>query len=590
MSRIQLINTNSTKYLHPGDVIEGICADDLRGVKVLVINLPIREQATPNNPPLGPAFLIARLKQYGVETKMIDLNAYRIKDKLAEQRGLQNGRVLTTDETEKMLTDFFKKYGEYDLIALSGLITTLSWQQQVASIVRKMLPAALIVTGGGLATEFREILFKWIPELNGIAHSEGEDVIVKMAYDANLIKRKGRKSAINSGKLAPYLIGEYNNEPLFQYDGDRPRDLDNLALPDWSSLEEDVYGNNVLEWYINTPVWGTDANNSSGTSFTMNRSLSMISSRGCPFACKFCFRGAQGERNYGVRSAESMIAEFKHIHNTYNIDFVAILDDNFMVQPKRIVDLAEKIQPFLLESGMRWGTHGRLDEAADLRPGNKSREQTKNKILRVEEMKKAGCAYIGFGAESASSRVLDEMGKGGFILSNGVSKVNDFEFPVTMLEGVKNTWNAGIHANCTWIMGYPTETLKDLKTTVAFIKWQEELYTKGVSSGTKEYKNLYDSVNKHLFVASAYPGTEMFKLPTVQKKLTQAFGVQFDKVTKQPIPDQSFYKYVTELDDATKVISGDGGVLNYSDMDDETFFQARKHIEDGNIDKVLDMP
>ena len=73
-------------------------------------------------------------------------------------------------------------------------------------MIRQLQPQAILASGGGLATEFREVLFHWIPELDAIAHSEGEDVIIKMAYDARIIRNKGFKQAELSGKLAPYIL------------------------------------------------------------------------------------------------------------------------------------------------------------------------------------------------------------------------------------------------------------------------------------------------------------------------------------------------------------------------------------------------
>ena len=60
-------------------------------------------------------------------------------------------------------------------------------------------------------------------------------------------------------------------------------------------------------------------------------------------------------------------------------------------------------------------------------------------------------------------------------------------------------------------MGYPGEELKHLKETISFIKWQEEYYTQGLTPGTPEYDINHQSVNKRLFVATAYPGTDLFR-------------------------------------------------------------------------------
>jgi len=564
----------SKQYYHPFDIIKNIQRSQLKGTKVTLINMPIREHAKPNNPPIGPALLAACLQKYDVEVNIIDLNAYRINDNL-------NQRMLTNKEASQLFEKYLNVHGDQDLIALSGLITTLRWQKEIAAIVRKLQPQALLVSGGGLATEFRGVLFQWIREIDAIAHSEGDDVIIKIAYDAKMIKDMGINNAVNSGKLAPYFIGIINKRPRFFYDGGRPHDLDNLPFPAWHLLDSDINGEPVLENYIKVPVWGGLASNSSAASFTMERSLSMISSRGCPFNCRFCYRGAQGERKYGIRSAQNVVNEMELNVKRYHLDFIGIIDDNFMVNSKRIQDLAVKIQPILNDFKFHWGTHGRLDEAADL--------NQKNNISRIEEMAKSGCIYIGFGGESASRFVLNEMGKGGFILQNGDIQINDYTFPVTMIEGIKRTKQAGIHANCTWIMGYPGEKLEDLKTTVAFIKWQEDLYTHGLPFGSSDYENARASVNKSMFVATAYPGTEMARHSVVRKKLSETFGIHFDSETNEAIPDKNLFNYVLELDDATKLLEGKGGILYYGDMDEDQFSQAKEYVEKENIYKILEM-
>ena len=44
-----------------------------------------------------------------------------------------------------------------------------------------------------------------------------------------------------------------------------------------------------------------------------------------------------------------------------------------------------------------------------------------------------------------------------------------------------------------------------------------------------------------------------------------------------------------ELDDASKVLVGDGGTLYFGDMDIDQFLQAREYVESGDIYKILDM-
>ncbi len=561
----------------------------LRGAKVTLINMPIREQARPNNPPVGPALLAARLREYGAEPCIIDLNIYRIQDEEAKRRGLEAGRSLTFMEAKGLLARTLQKVGHQHVIGLSGLITTLSWQIEIAKIIKELDPDALLVSGGGLATQFRTTLFEWIPDLDAVAHSEGDDVILKITQDALSMREMGADKAYKAGRLDPYFYDMKNGRPRFFYEGNRTANLDVIPFPAYDLLDSDVDGFPVLETYLKTPVWGGSAKNSSATSFDMTRSISTISSRGCPFACKFCFRGAQGERNYGVRSAQDIANEFQHYKERYNVDFIGLVDDNFMVSSKRITELADLLESEAQLGVLRWGTHGRLDEAADLRPDRHGGHVSAS-VRRVDDMARAGCVYIGFGAESASPGTLENMGKGGFILSNGVKQVNGFEFPVSMIEGIKNTNEAGIHGNCTWIMGYPDETLEDLKTSIAFINWQEEEHTRGLLPNTVKYDDAKASINKAVFTATAYPGTEMFKHPKVIEQLQSVFGLTFDPKTNIPITNDNYKKYVLELNDANKLLYADNGrPLNYSAMPDDQFIEVRDMLDTDRIFEVLEL-
>ena len=548
--------------------------DSFSGMKITFINMPLRESARPNCPPEGPGILSAIARMFGAEPYIIDLNGYRIKDAEAERRGLTYGRHMSYQEAEDMFVQHLHNVGNQDVIAFSGKITTLRWQEEMAKIVRKHQPDCFMVTGNGLATEIRSGLFKWIPELDGIGRSEGDDIILLMLNDARLIKEMGASNAVNSSNISPYCIGEINGKVRFQYEGDRPSDLDSIPYAALDLLESDPYGHNVLEDYINVPVWGLGANNSSATPFSMKRSLTTVSSRGCPYSCAFCYRGAQGERNYGMRSPEHIATQIRHYVDKYNLDFVGFPDDNFAVSKKRIKQFPKVFSEYGLDK-VRWGTHTRMDEAD----------------ARLRDMAKSGCVYIGFGAESASPRTLTTMQKGGFILRRGVENImingKNYEFPKTMVDAIKNCRDTGIHANCTWIMAYPGETLEDLKVSVAFIMWQQQFWTEGLTPGTEHYNNALAGVNSKMFTATAYPGTDMWKV--VRPGLEKNFNISYDKFNR-PICDDNFHQYVLELDDATKVLNNlNGDPVNFGAMPMDQFLQAREYIDSDQIHKVLDM-
>lgn len=564
--------------MHPADIIASITPRELSGIRVLFINMPLRESARPNITPEGPLLLATRLRsQYGVETTIIDLNAYRISDAVAQARGLQYGRHLTHAETEGLIRRHIARHGEPELVALSGKITTLRWQEAVASIIRDILPDVFLVSGGGLATELKTGLFAYIPTLDAVAHSEGDDIIVKIVYDAHIIRTIGMSGAATSSKLRPYYLGPLSGRHRFLYAGDRPRDLNAIPHAELELLHQDVDGNPVLGWYLDIPVWSTAANNSSAAPWRdtdVVPKTTSVSSRGCPFGCTYCFRKTQGERNWGVRSAEHVMRELEEHITRYGIKFHGFLDDNFAVTLDRIRDLNNLVP---------WGTHARLDEIAGLNGTTRG---------TVEMMAKAGCRYIGFGPESASAKVLTIIGKGGHTLTNGFTRVSvggeSHEFPTSMIVGIQKAAQSGIHGNCTWIYGSPTETIDDVKESVRFMLWQIEFYAQFGVPPT--------AVNTRMFTMTWYPGVALTNNDRVRSELSRVFGLHFrpaapnvSGIRWDPVIDRAFYEYLTSLDDATKTLEKNGESLNFSDMPNGTFAQVRNHIDSGNTLRILDI-
>ena len=71
--------------LRRSEVLKNISYDELKGIKITFINMPLRETASPNTPPEGPGILSAIVRRYGGEPYILDLNGYRVKDKFAKE-------------------------------------------------------------------------------------------------------------------------------------------------------------------------------------------------------------------------------------------------------------------------------------------------------------------------------------------------------------------------------------------------------------------------------------------------------------------------------------------------------------------------
>lgn len=595
---------------HPAEYVRDITPDQIAGTNIVFINMPLREKATPNTTPEGPLLMATNLRQnYGVNATVIDLNAYRIQDEEAQRRGLENGRHLNDTETRELIEKHCRVHGEPYVVAFSGMITTLGWQKKVARMVKEMLPDSFLVSGGGLATEFRPTplnpqgLFNplFLPEIDALAHSEGDEVILKITRDAKIIRERGWRNALQSGELEPYYYGEVGGRPRLRYCGARPKPivprskvLPNFPWADLDLLKTDVFGKPVLNGYINTDAWGDPKTaNSSKAHFPMRPKTTSVSTRGCPYTCKYCYREMQGETLWGMRSVEHLVGEMREHIERYGITFKSYPDDNFAVDPGRIKEMIPYFREFA-QMGIYWGTHTRLDEAGGFipKPGSNGREFIFEHPLRVQHMAEAGCRYIGFGPESANKNDLEALGKGGFTLSAGYMPVavsgEIHWFPKAMVYGIMHSVIFGIHSNCTWIMGAPGSTVDRLKETVLFIKWQEEYYAQhGIPA---------DAVNKNMFALTYYPGTKMANHPRVRQRLSEVFGLTCVKVHPtrdeyEPLHDEYFQGYVSQLDDAVKVLHDPrtGQPLHFSDMTEEEFLQAKEYIDSDQLFRILDM-
>ena len=118
--------------------------------------------------------------------------------------------------------------------------------------------------------------------------------------------------------------------------------------------------------------------------------------------------------------------------------------------------------------------------------------------------------------------------------------------------------------------------------------------TEGLTPGTESYQDARSAVNQKMFIATAYPGTAMFKEEKVQRALVEHFGITFHRspgtLEWQPICDEAFQRYVLELDDATKVLADDAGnPLNFGEMPQDKFLQANEYVDTGRIEKILEM-
>ena len=165
----------------------------------------------------------------------------------------------------------------------------------------------------------------------------------------------------------------------------------------------------------------------------VNPSITVITSRGCPFACTFC-DAEMTPRQYRAMSPTRTVDLLEHIIKTYNPPSIIFFDDLFTIQRKRVIAICKEI----VARGLyfEWNCESRLDTMD-------------YEMLRW--MRKAGCVKIYYGLESGSPEMLVSMKKG--------------LTPEKILSAAKLNREVGMYFKYFLIYGFPNERPNDHRLT-----------------------------------------------------------------------------------------------------------------------------
>ncbi|MBC7235766.1 MAG: radical SAM protein, partial [Chloroflexi bacterium] len=162
--------------------------------------------------------------------------------------------------------------------------------------------------------------------------------------------------------------------------------------------------------------------------------VTVLSSRGCPYHCSYCFKGIVG-RTYRQRSPENVLRELKLLTDDYGYRHVYFIDDLFTYDPERLAAICQGM--IAAELDLRWQCLARVDR---VRP----------ELLRL--MYRAGCREVHYGIESGNPQILRHLGKG------------------ITLEQVRQavawTVEAGILVKGYFMLGLPGDTLETMQQTI----------------------------------------------------------------------------------------------------------------------------
>lgn len=228
-------------------------------------------------------------------------------------------------------------------------------------------------------------------------------------------------------------------------------DLDQLAFPAW-----DLF-----------PLWNYWRLRFAHGPQSRRRYLPLLTSRGCPYNCRFCVAPATNLQKWRARSAKNVVDEMAHYLKTLQVREFHIEDLNPTVSEERTRALCTEILARKLKVDWKLVSGTKAETIAG--------EET------IDLMAKAGCRYISISPETGSARLLRQMGK-----------PFNLEHAKKLIGWMKH---AGIKSQACFVLGFPGETVEDRAATEGLV---HDLTKLGV-----------DEIA--LFIISPVPGSRLYE-------------------------------------------------------------------------------
>ncbi len=225
---------------------------------------------------------------------------------------------------------------------------------RLARQVRRWSPGTIIIVGGPLATSLGTEIMD-CGDFDMAVVGEGEEAMLALM--------RWKKESTGALSDIPGLIwregGRVRQNPPAPPIGD----LDSLPFPDY-----DLAGAQDF--------------------------FHLVSGRGCPHNCIFCFQGVHGLK-FRLRSVDNLMDEIVHNIEKYNSRYFDIIDDTFVSDHRRVMEFAKRLKKYREESGrdFLFFCQGRVD-------------QISRHPEMIPALNEAGLARLQIGIESGDPDML----------------------------------------------------------------------------------------------------------------------------------------------------------------------------------------
>ncbi|MDE2221577.1 MAG: B12-binding domain-containing radical SAM protein [Candidatus Omnitrophica bacterium] len=361
--------------------------------------------------PIGLAYIAAIIRQEGHEVFVIDAAGSALERFEAIPSSLDSltRQGLSPDDIVERIPPDSRIVGMTNMFLHEWPLLC-----EIAEKIKKRYPSMIIILGGENATAFWNRIFEETDAVDYCVLGEGEHKIIELIH------------ALESGEATSSLPGvaAYKSGPSQAIPpSKRIQHIDALPRPAWDLIP-------VENYLAKKDAWGVHR----------GRSMPILATRGCPYACTFCSNASMWGNRYITRPPADVVDEIKTYVQSYNINNLNFCDLTSIIRKEWIREFCDILsqQPFSLTWQLPTGTRS---EALDF------------ETLRM--MYKTGCRNIVLAPESGSERLLRVMKK-------NVKLAN-------VLSAVRSACKAGMYVRINMIVGHPEETLRDQFQSLLFL-------------------------------------------------------------------------------------------------------------------------
>lgn len=369
------------------------------------------DEAAAGSPPLGLAYIAAALKHGGHQVCVIDA----LGEDMSQVRQVPGKPISATGLSDAQIIERIPRHT--DLIGFSEMFSA-DWLAHKLTVraVHQAFPDKPIILGGEHATADAAYILRHEPHVRACVRGEGEETLLEL-LDAMSTGRDWREVP------GLCLRDAESGKPMTTAARKRVRKLDTMPWPAWEEVP--------IEAYLAKP---------GGFGFVRGRSMPMLASRGCPFACTFCSNPDMWGQYWNARDPADVVAEIEHYRQRYGIDSFYFDDSTAIVRKDWILQFANLLES--KKTGLMW-----------CMPAGTRSEAMDEEVLAA--LKRSGCPKVSYAPESGSTRMLDRIKK----------RVDLDRMLSSMRAGVRQ----GVIVKAHMIMGFPSQTLRDILSDYKFL-------------------------------------------------------------------------------------------------------------------------